>query len=133
MTINGSCLCGTVTFSVIDAFEHFFICHCKHCQKDSGSAFAANLFIRKDAITWLSGQHNVTHFRLAGTRHVRSFCATCGAAVPDTKGEGDMAVVPAGALDKSPSKAPDAHIMTLSAPCWEASLETLKRCKSYPE
>src|SRR3546814_15522895 len=40
----GSCLCGAVHYQVDGAFEQFYLCHCRHCRKDTRSAHAANLF-----------------------------------------------------------------------------------------
>jgi hypothetical protein len=41
----GSCLCGAVRFEVEGEFQRFYLCHCGHCRKDTGSApHAANLF-----------------------------------------------------------------------------------------
>ena len=71
---QGSCLCQQVNFQVEGAFENFFLCHCDHCKKDTGSAHGANLFSTTAKLTWLQGQDKVKTFRLKDTRHVRSFC-----------------------------------------------------------
>ncbi|WP_456298502.1 GFA family protein [Devosia beringensis] len=39
MTISGSCLCGTVRYSVPDEFHAAFNCHCSQCRRATGSAF----------------------------------------------------------------------------------------------
>lgn len=132
MAIQGSCLCTAVTFSVTDNFTHFFICHCTHCQKNTGSAFAANLFIHKNAVTWLSGEDKVCHYQLPSTRHVRSFCATCGSAVPNTQSDDNMALIPAGSLNSAPTRQPDAHIFTSSACLWEQSLDSITAFEQFP-
>ena len=48
----GSCLCGTVRFKVEGEFDSFYLCHCQHCQKDTGSAHAANLFSSSAKLIW---------------------------------------------------------------------------------
>ena len=72
----GSCLCGTVQFQVSGAFESFFLCHCKRCRKDTGSAHAANLFSSKARLNWLAGQDSIRTYRLPETRHEKAsaFC-----------------------------------------------------------
>lgn len=40
----GSCLCGAVKCQIKGDFDSFYLCYCKHCQKDTGSAHAVNLF-----------------------------------------------------------------------------------------
>ena len=54
--ISGSCLCGEVQYTVEGKFDHFFLCHCRHCQKDTGSAHAANLFSHGGQLTWSQGE-----------------------------------------------------------------------------
>src|SRR5690554_1159912 len=63
----GSCLCGTVRFKVEGAFDSFYLCHCQHCKKDTGSAHAANLFSQSAKLSWQSGADAVTSFTLPGT------------------------------------------------------------------
>ena len=72
----GSCLCGAVRFSIEGEFERFYLCHCSHCRKDTGSAHAANLFSATARLQWLSGGDKVTTYALPATRHTRCFCPT---------------------------------------------------------
>ncbi len=95
---SGSCLCAGVRFEVDGNFERFYLCHCGHCRKDTGSAHAANLFTTTAALKWLSGQEKVAQFTLPGTRHSRSFCSVCGSALPSLQMNGALLLVPAGSL-----------------------------------
>ena len=79
----GSCLCGAVAYEIDGDFESFYLCHCDHCRKDSGSAHSANLFSSTASLKWLRGENKVTRFTLPSTRHSRSFCSICGSAAPD--------------------------------------------------
>ncbi|TCS40992.1 GFA family protein [Reinekea marinisedimentorum] len=128
----GSCLCGTAKFQITGEFESFYLCHCKHCQKDTGSAHAANLFSVSAQLTWLSGADAVTSFTLPGTRHSKSFCQWCGSALPNTQAKG-LLVVPAGCLDTQVSMAPVAHLFTASKADWDEGLHQLPSYKCLPE
>ena len=128
----GSCLCGAVRFEVDGDFERFYLCHCSHCRKDTGSAHAANLFSSKARVRWLSGEERISHFRLPGTRHARSFCAVCGSALPSVQMDGALLVVPAGSLDSAVPIAPDAHIFTTSRAGWDAALERVPSREGLP-
>ena len=127
---QGSCLCGAVRFEIDGAFEHFFLCHCSRCRKGSGSAHGANLFATQAELAWLSGEDKVTSFALAGTRHARSFCSTCGAALPGV--QGPLLVVPAGSLDTPVTQRPDAHINVSSRADWDCSLEDVPSFDALP-
>src|SRR5690606_14422827 len=98
-THSGSCLCAAVGFQIDGDFQSFYLCHCGHCRKDSGSAHSANLFSATARLKWLYGEEKVTRFALAQTRHCRAFCSICGSALPDLQMDGTLLVVPAGSLD----------------------------------
>lgn len=117
----GSCLCGGVRFELDGKFEHFYLCHCSYCRKDTGSAHAANLFSPMARLEWLAGRELLRSYQLPGTRHARSFCAVCGSALPHQNEA--MWVVPAGCLETAPNKAPDAHIFHASRAAWEQQME----------
>ena len=127
----GSCLCGAVTFKVEGPFERFFLCHCAHCRKDTGSAHAANLFSSKAKLEWLSGQDKVQTYNLASTRHVRCFCSVCGSAMPHVAGE--SVVVPAGCLDTDLASGPDAHIFVASSAAWDKDLANVTVFDTFPQ
>ncbi|ACY14226.1 GFA family protein [Haliangium ochraceum] len=131
-TYSGSCLCGQVSYEVAGDFEHFILCHCRHCQKDTGSAHAANLFSSTAALTWLSGHERVTDYRLPHSRHAKSFCSACGSAVPSLQQDGALLVVPAGSLDTPLERRPDAHIFTASRAAWSESLTDLPAFAELP-
>jgi hypothetical protein len=122
---SGSCSCGAVRFEVTGDFEHFYLCHCGRCRKDSGSAHAANLFSTTAKLQWVSGEEKVSVFTLPSTRHRRSFCSTCGSALPDVQMNGALLVVPAGSLDSTLHLRPDAHIFFSSRANWDEALEQI--------
>lgn len=128
----GSCLCGKAKFEVQGNFDGFYLCHCKYCQKDTGSAHAANLFSKSAKLTWLAGSDSVTTFTLAGTRHKKSFCKVCGSALPSTHDTG-LLVVPAGCLDTEVSISPTAHIFTSSKAVWDEGLGDVPEFEGLPE
>lgn len=129
---HGSCLCGEVKFEVEGGFESFYLCHCKHCQKDTGSAHSANLFSTTAKLNWISDTKSIETFNLPSTRHVKSFCLKCGSAVPSLQMDGKLLVVPAGSLDSEVDITPTAHLFDASKAGWEVGLERVKRFDSYP-
>ena len=131
-THTGSCLCGEVRFEVLGDFEHFFLCHCGRCRKDTGSAHAANLFSSTATLRWVSGESRVRTFRVPATRHERSFCSACGSAVPCLQMNGALLVVPAGSLDSALDMRPDAHILAASSAEWDRQLEDIPRIDGLP-
>jgi hypothetical protein len=129
---TGSCLCGSVRFEVDGDFEHFYLCHCEHCRKDTGSAHAANLFTATATLTWLAGQENVRQFNLPSTLHSKSFCTNCGSALPGLQMNGALLVVPAGSLNTNVPVRPDAHIFVSSRANWDHGLESIPCVEKSP-
>lgn len=127
---SGSCLCGEVRYEVEGAFERFYLCHCTHCRKDTGSAHAANLFSSSAKLTWLAGDASVATYTLPGTRHARSFCRICGSALP--LASSDMLVVPAGSLDTDIALLPDGNIFTASRASWDQDLHSAHDFPTFP-
>ncbi len=130
---TGSCLCGAVRFEVEGEFEHFYLCHCGYCRKDSGSAHAANLFSSHATLKWIAGHDKTASFNLPSTRHRRCFCSICGSALPFAPAEGrGLVVVPAGSLDTPVALKPDAHIFMSSKANWDDRLDTVPLRERYP-
>ena len=130
---KGSCLCGAVRFEVEGEFERFYLCHCKYCRKDTGSAHAANLFSTTATLKWISGVDKATLFNLQSTRHYKCFCSICGSALPREPMEGRTLVVPAGSLNSDVPLRPDAHIFMSSKANWDDALEEVAIMDRAPE
>lgn len=129
---KGGCLCGAARFEVEGPFESFFLCHCSRCRKGSGSAHGANLFSTRATLKWLSGEDNARAYGVPGTRHARSFCHTCGSALPSVHMNGALVVVPAGSLDTDPGIRPTAHICLADRAGWDAALEDVPGFPGLP-
>jgi len=98
-SLVGTCLCGAVTFEVTDRFRQFNICHCKQCQRATGSAHASNLFVDPEAFRWRQGEDRVKRFDVPGRAISNAFCVECGSGLPYLSRAGKLIVVPAGTLD----------------------------------
>lgn len=130
--VTGSCLCGANRFEIEGEFESFFLCHCRHCQKDTGSAHAANLFSTTAKLNWLSDRAAISSYTLPDTKHAKSFCSTCGSALPSKQMGGKLLVVPAGSLDSEFAMRPTAHLFVSSKAAWDHGLETIPRMEKLP-
>jgi len=129
---SGSCLCGSVQFEIEGNFDSFYLCHCKHCQKDTGSAHAANLFSESAILTWCKGKECVKTYNLPNTLHSKSFCINCGSALPHQSETLDFIVVPAGSLDSILNIRPNAHLFVSSKASWEHNLDGIPSFEKLP-
>ena len=129
---HGSCLCGGVRYTVTGELGQFMACHCQRCRKGSGSAHGANLFAPGASLAWDEGEALVRSYRVPDTRHARSFCSTCGSALPLAV-PGRFVVIPAGSLDTPVELAPRGHIFCADRAGWEDALATAPRFNGLPE
>lgn len=132
--ITGGCLCGQVAFVVNGCFEAFHWCHCSRCRKDTGSAHAANLFIRPAGVNWLRGRESTKRFDLPGAKHYsKAFCMHCGSPVPYLNRAGTHWIVPAGTLNEDPGMAPQDNIYWESRAGWYEMGIAAKKYDADPE
>ncbi len=129
---QGSCLCDSVRYELTGELQKFFLCHCQRCRKDTGSAHAANLFVKPVSFHWLSGADLVKTYHHPDSRHVKSFCQNCGSAVP-TVIDNVMVLLPGGSLDSDLPYKPDANIFIDSQANWSKNSGDLPSFAQLPE
>ena len=120
--VHGSCLCGGVRFQVSEIPGPFEFCHCSRCRKTSGSAFAAGIYVAREAFALVDGIDLIQVYEApvqASPPGYRScFCCRCGSRVPDVTSESPMIELPAGSLDDDPGIRPDKHIYVDAKAPW---------------
>ncbi|GLP95106.1 GFA family protein [Paraferrimonas sedimenticola] len=132
--MKGSCLCGTVTFEVTPPFLIFQFCHCRRCQKFTGSAHASNLIVRSTQLSWLTGEDNIGRYEVSEARHfATAFCKTCGSCLPWESQQGGNTVVPAGSLDEDPQVRPTQNVFCAFKAAWDTSSGDLPEFDAFPE
>ena len=50
MTMTGRCLCGDVSYEITGDVIATAVCHCDHCQRQSGGAFSVNLVVHESQL-----------------------------------------------------------------------------------
>lgn len=134
VAVPGSCLCGSVTFTVRPPFSAFRYCHCSRCRKASGSAHAANLIVPRAQFSWLKGEESVKRFDLPGAqRFAVWFCPACGSRVPHAMKNREDVLIPAGVLDADPGLRPENNIFWASKASWYVEPHERPQFKEYPE
>ena len=106
-TITGSCLCDSVAFQLEADFYWLNLCHCKQCQRATGSAHASNLFTRTDNLHWTRGKDLVRRYDVPGRHISNAFCSNCGSGLPYVSASGRYLVVQAGVLNEPVGAIPD--------------------------
>ena len=133
-TLSGSCLCGSVKYSVTTEIEHFYFCHCEQCRKITGSSFASNILAKPANVNWISGSEYVRRFDYPGKRSFsKVFCSICGSGLPFLNEKGNILFIPAGSLDHDPNIRPDKNIFWSDRAQWYEAGITAPKCAEFPE
>ena len=96
-----SCRCGQLKASVTGEPVRVSVCHCRDCQKRTGSAFSAQARWPEEQVA-IEGESNTwTHHADSGNRITHHFCPQCGSTVHyriEGKFDG-LVAIPLGAFD----------------------------------
>jgi len=131
--IKGDCLCGAVSFEVVNTFEKLFLCSCDQCRQITGSAFASNLFVSIEGFDWLGGADDIINYQMPGRDISKSFCRVCGSGVPWANGNGTKMIVPAGSLSEPANVVERVRIFASELPSWASDLEQVSTHAKFPE
>jgi len=120
---EGGCTCGHVRYQVMSEPMIVHCCHCRGCQKNSGSSFALNALFEADRVALVSGEvENVTVPTPSGTGQIITRCAKCRVAVWSNYNMGGLRerirFIRVGTLDDPDQFPPDVHIYTCSKQPW---------------
>jgi hypothetical protein len=134
--LDGRCLCGAMTYSC-DAEPIFTaICHCKDCQRQTGTAFSIVVGVPVDAVV-VSGD-SLASFSTVGEDHgqevERRFCSTCGSPVVSAMAANPgVMVIKAGTLDDASWLEPQLEVWGRSAQPWVGPPQGRPRLDRGPE
>ena len=123
--VHGRCLCGRVEFNLMAELGFVDYCHCAQCRRASGSAFATNAPVPREAVIFAAGEELVREFE-SSPGEFRSFCSNCGSPIysrRDTKA--DVLRLRLGLLDGDPKRGAHAHIWVGSMAPWHTITDDL--------
>ncbi|MGH8128060.1 MAG: GFA family protein [Gammaproteobacteria bacterium] len=120
-TFDGGCTCGAVRYRMTSPPMFVHCCHCRWCQRETGTAFALNAMIEADRVTLLQGTPDIANTpSLSGKGQKIARCPTCRIALwSNYAGAGDaLRFIRVGTLDEPDRVPPDIHIFTASKQPW---------------
>ncbi len=128
--LEGGCLCAGVRFRISGKLGPAGYCHCKQCQRASGSAFAANAPVRTTYFELVAGGDLVSEYESSPGKF-RAFCRRCGSPVYSRRvTEPDIRRVRLGTLDGDPGRRPLGHVWVSAKAPWFTITDALPQ---YPD
>jgi hypothetical protein len=131
---EGGCDCRHVRYRMATRPLFVHCCHCRWCQRASGSAFALNAMIEADRVSLLAGEIDLVDTPSASGRGQKiARCPHCRVAVwSHYAGAGpSVSFVRVGTLDNPDLLPPDIHIFTASKQPWVVIPEGAARVPEY--
>ncbi|MGH7057414.1 MAG: GFA family protein [Acetobacteraceae bacterium] len=118
--VEGGCTCGAVRYRLDSAPMFVHCCHCRDCQRQTGSAFVLNALIETERIRLLKSRPEPVPVPTdSGRLHDIYRCPSCKTAVWSDYGRRPwLRFVRIGTLDDPALLAPDVHIFTRSKLPW---------------
>jgi hypothetical protein len=131
---SGGCACGAIRYECSAAPLVSLNCHCRDCQRATGSAFTSVLVVPTDALKLTKGtpKYHTTKAD-SGNSTSRGFCSECGSlllvkvsAVPT------IISIAAASLDDPSWHKPIVDFFTASAQPWDYLNPALRKFERSP-
>ena len=131
--VRGSCLCGAVSYQVLEPFSVAHNCHCSRCRHARAAAHASNGFVSFEGLEYLSGEDQLGSWKVPDARYfTQVFCKTCSAPMPRKDAGRGISIVPLGSLDDDPGIRPSAHIYVADKAAWHDITDDLTQHAAMP-
>ena len=96
--ISGSCLCGSISFKMINECRYSVLCHCTMCQK-SNAEFSNYTKVKKENLKFIK-KKNLKWFN-SSKNFKRGFCLNCGSSLFfQSRLSSDEIAISSGSLDR---------------------------------
>lgn len=119
--MEGGCDCREIRYRMTSKPMWVNCCHCRWCQRETGSSFALNALIEADRVELLHGKPEVVNTPSnSGKGQMIARCPTCKIAVWSNYGGGGDKIrfVRVGTLDNPDACPPNIHIFTTTKQPW---------------
>lgn len=132
--LRGSCQCGAVTYSVNADPVFTYACHCRNCQKRTGSAFSMGMVVAAAALEMKGELTSWSRVSDEGNTNTRYSCARCGNIMYGI-GENapDLAKLQAGTLEETGTVEPEVHLWTSRKQPWLTLPARVRQFETQPD
>ncbi len=122
---KGSCLCGSIQFTLNGEISAPIYCHCSRCRKASGSAYATNGFVNKSELQVTDAENTLNYYESSVGKR-KYFCSKCGAPIySSNSSKPEKLRIRLGSIDSDIAERPVSHNFITSKANWEELEATL--------
>lgn len=117
--LTGGCLCGAVRYESAGPALFSAVCHCRDCQRASGSGGVPVLGVPRPSFSCTGPVKQSRSTGGSGQTAVRNFCADCGSLLFGTpESAPEMVTIYVGSLDDSSAFQPTDALFAGQRPAW---------------
>jgi len=131
---TGGCLCGAVRYESEGEPVFALQCHCRDCQRSSGTAYVAAVRVPSAGFRIAKGMPKRYVAKSdAGNEIARAFCGDCGSPLyVQVSTRPDLVGLRVGTLDDPSWFRAEADIFTKSAQPWDHMDPAIPKYDTYP-
>ena len=119
LRLTGGCLCGSVRYEITEPLVSASYCHCKRCQRRTGTAASASARIVPGSLRIVSGEELIRSFE-PPDGFAKLFCSACGSALWSRNPlDPEVISVRLGTFDEDPGIRPSYRQFVAYAAPWE--------------
>ncbi|MGE0766944.1 MAG: GFA family protein [Hyphomicrobiaceae bacterium] len=130
---TGHCLCGAVQISIAGPPAMSGQCHCKDCQRASGTGHMSLAFFKREDIEIRGETASFAVRADSGNTNTRHFCPKCGGRIggENSARPGVMGIA-VGSLDDSSWYKADRVVYVKDQPVWDVTSTDVPRFDMMP-
>ncbi len=130
---KGSCLCGSIQYSIDGELSEFGYCHCTSCRKASGSTYGANAGMFRENLHLVDPADALKEYESSPGK-LRAFCGNCGSPLfAYLSATPDLIRIRLGTLDTPFNKTARAHTFVSDKASWEIIEGTLPQFDAWAD
>jgi hypothetical protein len=131
--ITGGCLCGQIRYTASGDPTFAGLCHCRNCQRYTGSAFETVIAFPSSAVSVQGTLKTYNDTGDSGKAVYRRFCSNCGSGVvAEAEALAGVTLLLAGTLDDPSGFRPVMEIYCDSAQPWTKEASERKTFAKMP-
>lgn len=130
---KGKCLCGAVSYSLKSPPVRTAQCHCKDCQRSSGTGHMSLAFFKKDDFALQGETASYGATADSGNTNTRHFCPSCGSRIyGENSARPGIVGIAVGCLDDNDWFSPQAVVYARQRAPWDKTPEDIPNFETMP-
>ena len=127
LCLNGGCSCGSIRYECTAEPILAFNCHCRACQRATGSGYLPNIWVYSHLLHLTAGEPRYYGTQTdTGREMKRGFCVECGSTLFAQPYKPEITLIVASSLDDPTVYEPSLEVWTSIAQPWDTLNPNLK-------